>query len=166
MYLLIYFPFPFLPAVRDGYYIICYFYFRCYLDHSVSTYLFSLSNTFCCSGWTLYVQSFSIFSSTRITVWLLIYIPFPLLPAVLFELYSSVFFYFLNYLDHSESTYLFSLYLTSCYSGWTRYIESFSISSANQITESLLIYFPFPFFPAILDGHYRSCHFLLPLLLG
>ena len=182
--LLIYFPFPLLPAVWDGHYIsshflfslllgsqwvylfifpflyfllfwmdtICpvIFYFPSHSNHNVSTYLFPLSFTSCFSGWTLYVQSFSISSATRITVCLLIYFPFPLLPAVLDGHYISSHFYFLCYTDHSVSTYLFPPSLTSCSSGWTLYIQSFSISSATQITESLIIYFPFPFLTALL----------------
>ena len=176
------------------------FYFLCYSDHSVSTYLFSLSFPSCCSGWTLYVQSFSITSATRFTVCLLTYFPFPLLPAVLDGHYMSshflfplplgslffylfifpllyfllfwmdticpVIFYFLSFSDHSVSTYLFFHSFTSCCSGWTLKVQSFSISSAIRITMCLLIYFPFPFPPAVLDGYYISCYFLLPLRLG
>ena len=52
------------------------FNFLCYSYHSVSTYLFLLSITSSCSGWTLYIHSFYISSVTRITVCLLIYFPF------------------------------------------------------------------------------------------
>ena len=152
------------------------FYFLCYSDHSVSTCLFPLTYTSCCSGWTLYMQSFSISSPTWIRVSLLIYFPFPFLPVVLGGHYISshflfplllgsqcvdiyifpflsfllfwmdsiypVIFYFLCYSDQSESTYLFSLSFNFCYSGWTLYIQSFSIFSATQITVCLRIYFP------------------------
>ena len=77
-----------------------------------------------------------------------------------------VIFYFLCYSDHSVSTYLFSLSFPSCCSGWTLHIQSFSITYATWITVGLLIYFPFPLLPAVLDGHYMSSHFLLPLLLN
>ena len=196
------FIFPFLDILlywMDTIYPVI-FYFHCYSDHSVSNYLFSLSFPFCCSGWTLYVLSFSISSVTRITVFLLIYFLFPLLPAVLYGHYISshfifpqllgsqrvylfifpflyfllfwmdaiypVIFYFLCYSDSSVSTYLFPLSLISCCSGWTLYVPSFSISIASRITLCLLIYFPFPWLPAVLAGYYISCHFLFPLLLG
>ena len=197
--LLIYFPFLLLPAVLDGHYMSSpflsslllgsqcvylfifaflyfllfwmdtiypvIFYFLCCSDHSLSTDSFSLSLTSCCSGWTLYIQSFSIFSATRNTVCLVIY--FHLLSNLLFRMETlyPVILYFLCYSDRCVSTYLFSLSLTSCCSGRTLYIQSFSISSATRITVSLLIFFSFPFLPAILDGHYISRHFLFPLLL-
>ena len=138
------------------------FYFIC----SVSTYLFSLSLTSCCSGWTLYNQSFYISSATRITVCLLIYFPFLSFLLFWMETICPVIFYYLCYSDHSVSTYLFSLSFPSCCSGCTLYIQSFSISSATRIRVSLLIYFPFPLFPAVLDGYYISTHFLFPMLLG
>ena len=142
------------------------FYFLCYLDHSKYTYLFPLSFPSCFSGWTLYIQSFSIASATRITVCLLIYFPFPLLPAVLDGHYMSS--PFLSpLLLGSQSVYLFILpFLYSCYSGWTLYVQSFSISSTSQITVSLIIYFPFPLLPTVLDGYYISSHFRFPQLLG
>ena len=209
------------------------FYFLCYLDDRESTYLFSLSIPSCCSRWTLYVESFSINSATRITVCLLIYFPFPLLPAVLYGHYRSshflfplllgsqcvylfifpffyfllfcmdtiglVIFHFLSYSDHRVSTYLFPfpwlsavlyghyitshflfplllgsqcVYLfifpsfTSCSSGWTLYILLFSMSAATWITVSLFIYFSFPLLPAVRGGHNMSCHFLFSMLLG
>ena len=183
----------------DSIYPVIY-YFLCYSNLSVPTYLFPLSLNSCCFGWTLYIQSFSIPSATWITVCLLIYFSFTFQPAVQDGHYISshiqfplllgslcvylfifpfldfllfwtdtiypVTFYFLCYLDHSKSTYLFSLSFPSCCSGWTPYIQSFSISPATRITVCLLIYFPFPFLPAVLDGHYISRHYLFPLLLG
>ena len=176
------------------------FYFLSYWNHSLSTYLFSLTFNSCCSGWTLYIQTFSISSATQITVCLLIYFPFPLLPAILVEYYMfshflfllllgshciylfispyldflqfwldtlyPVIFYFLCYSDHSVSTCLFSISFTSCYSAWILYVQSFSFFSATRIRVGLLIYFPFPLFPAVLDGYYISTHFLFPVLLG
>ena len=142
------------------------FYFLCYSDYSVSTYLFPLSFLSCCSGWTLYIQLFSISSATRVTVCLLIYFPFPFLPAVWLDTIYPVIFYFLCFLDHSESTYVFLLSFPSFCSEWTLYVQSLSISSATRITVSLLNYFPFPFLPSVLDGDYMSRHFLFLLLLG
>ena len=196
------------------------FYFLSYSDHCESTYLFSLSFTACCSGWTRYIQSFSISSGTRITVSLLIYFPFLYFLLFWMDTICPVIFYFLCYSDHSVSTYLFSISFPTCCSGWTLYIQSFSISTATQFTVfylfiSPLLYFllfwldtiypgilyflcymdnsestclfPISFtsccsgwtlmssrfliplqlrFPAALYGHYRSNHFLLPLLLG
>ena len=72
------FIFPFLDLLlfwMDTIYPVI-FYFHCYSDSSVSTYLFPLSLISCCSGWTQYVQSFSISIATRITLCLLIYFPF------------------------------------------------------------------------------------------
>ena len=77
-----------------------------------------------------------------------------------------VIFYFFSYSDHSMSIYLFSFSITSCCSGWTLYVQSFSISPAIQITVCLLIYFPFPLLPAILVGYYMFSCFLFSQLLG
>ena len=198
--LLIYFHFPYLPAVLDGHYIsnhflfpfilglqsvylfifpflyflqfwieiICpvIFYFLCYLDHSESTYIFSLSFHSCCSGWKQYIQSFLFLLQLGIQcVYLFI---FPFLYFLLFwmDTICPVISYFFCHKDHSVSTYLFSLSFTSCCPGWTLYIQSFSISPATWNAVHPLIYFPFPWLPAVLDGHYISSHFLFPLPLG
>ena len=138
------------------------FYFLCYSDHSASTYLFFLSFTSCCSGWTLYVQSFSISSDTWIAVSLLIYFPFPRLHAVLAGNNISRHFLFPLQLG-SQSVYLFiSPFLSFLLPGWTLYIQSFSISSATRITVCLNIYFPFPFLPAVwLDNIYPVIFYFL-----
>ena len=130
---LIYFPFPSLPAVKDGLYMSSHFLFPLLLG-SQCVYLF---------------------------------IP-PFLSFLLFwtDTICLLFFNFFCYSDHRESTYLFFLSFTSCYSGCTLYVQSFSFSSATQIRVSLHIYFPFPLLPAVLDGYYISSHFLFPLLLG
>ena len=82
------------------------------------------------------------------------------------ETICQVILYYLCYSDHSGSTYLFFLSFTSCCSGWTLYVQSFSIFPATRIIMYLLIYFPFPLLPAVPDGPYMSSHFLFPLLLG
>ena len=163
---LIYFSFPFHPAVLDGNYMSNIFYFLCYSDHSVSIYLFPLFYNSFCSGWTLNIQIFSISSATRITVCLFIYFPFPIIPAVPGGHYMSSYF-LLPMLLGSQWVYLIIFpFLTYCCSRWTLYVQSFSISSATGITVCLLIYFPFPWLPAILDVLYKTSHFLFPLLLG
>ena len=91
---------------------------------------------------------------------------FPLFPADWMDTICPVIFYYLCYTVHRVSTYFFSLSFNSCCSGWMLYDQSFSISSATRIAVCLLIYFPFPWFPAVLDGPYMSSHFLFPLLLG
>ena len=135
------------------------FYFLCYSDHSEFTYLFSLSFTTCCSGWTLYMQSFSISSATRIRVSLLIYFPSPLLPTILNGHYMSGNFLFPQLLG-SEWVYLFIfpfLYFLLFWMG-TICPVNFIFSTA-RITVSLLIYFPFPLLLAVLEGHYISSIF-------
>ena len=113
---------------------------------------------------TIY-PAFSISSATRITVFLLIYFAFPLLPAVLNWHYISSHFLFPLLLG-SQCVYLFiSPFLSFLLSGWSLYIQSFSIFFTTWITVCLPIYFPFPLLPAVLDGHYISSHFLFPLLL-
>ena len=142
------------------------FYSLCYSDHSVSTYLFSPFFPSFCSGWSLYVQLFSITYAARITVGLLIFFPFLYFRLFWMDTICPVIFYFLCYSDHRVTTYLFPLSYTSCCSRWTLYMQSFSISSATWISVSVLIYLPLPFLPVFLDGHLISSHFLFPLLLG
>ena len=142
------------------------FYFLSYSDHSESTYIFFLSFTSCCSGWTLYIQSFSISSATQITVCLLIYFPFPWLHAVLDGHSISSHFLFPLLLGSQRVYFFISTFLSFLLFCWTLYIQSFYIFFATWITLCLLIYFSFPFLPAVLDGHYMSSHFLFLLLLG
>ena len=147
--------------------IICsvIFYFLSYSDHSLSTYLFSLSFTSFCSGWIPYILLFSISSAAWITVSPLIYFSFPLLPAVL-DVHDMSSRFLFPLLLGSQCVYLFIVPFLDFILFWMDTIyPAFSISSATRITVSLLIYFAFPLLPAVLDGHYISRHFLFPLLL-
>ena len=116
------------------------FYFFCYLDRSVYIYLFPLSLTSCCWGWTLYIQSFFISSATRIAVCILIYFPFPWLLAVLAGHYISSHFLF-PLLFGSQWVYLYiSPFHSFLLSGWTLYTKSFSIFFATWFTVSTYLF--------------------------
>ena len=142
------------------------FYCLSHWNHSGSTYLFSLSLISCCSGWTLYIQSFSISSATRITVCLFIYFPFSIIPSVPGGHYMSSYF-LLPMLLGSQWVYLIIFPFLYLLLFWMDTIcPVIFISSATGITVCLLIYFPFPWLPAVLHGLYKTSHFPFPLLLG
>ena len=124
-------------------------YFLCYSDHSVSTYIFPLSFTSCCSGWKLMSSHFL----------------FPLLLGSQYVyLFISPFLYFLLFwMDTNVPSFSISsaTRITECLLIYFPFpllpvfwmesnVQSFSIS---------------PLLPVVLDGHYISSRFLFPLLL-
>ena len=122
------------------------FYFLYYSDHSESTYLFPLSiPSYCLVGH--YISSQFLFSfligSQCVYLFISLFLSFLLF---WMDTICPVILYFLCYSDHSVSTYLFPLSYTSCCSGWTLYMQSFSISSVLGSQCVYLFISPFLYF--------------------